>query len=83
MQNIKDARANTERIKNVNAKPQDFQVGDRVFISSELDSSRLSNRKHSAVWIGPYVVVAVRNSLVKLVNFIRDENSRISLTWIN
>jgi hypothetical protein len=69
MQNIKDARANTERIKNVNAKPHDFQVGDRVFISSELDSSRLSNKKHSPVWIGPYVIVSVRNSLVKLVHF--------------
>jgi hypothetical protein len=28
LQNIKDARADTERIKNVNAKPHDFQVGD-------------------------------------------------------
>jgi hypothetical protein len=31
-QNIREARANTERIKNVNAKPHDFQVGDRVFV---------------------------------------------------
>jgi hypothetical protein len=69
MQNIKDARANTERFKNVNAKPHDFQVGDRVFISSELYSSRLSNRKNSPVWIGPFVVVSIRNSLVKLVHF--------------
>jgi hypothetical protein len=78
MQNVKDARANTKRIKNVNAKPHDFQVGDRVFISSELDSSRLFNKKHSPVWIDPYVIVSVRNSLVKLVHFIRDENLRIS-----
>jgi hypothetical protein len=33
-QNNREARANTERIKNVNAKPQDFQVGDRVFVSA-------------------------------------------------
>jgi hypothetical protein len=32
-QNIREARANTDRIKNVNAKPHDFQVGDRVFVS--------------------------------------------------
>jgi hypothetical protein len=69
MQNIKDAGANRERIKSVNAQPHDFQVGDRVFISSELDSSRLSNRKHSAVWIGPYVIVSIRNSSDKLVHF--------------
>jgi hypothetical protein len=46
-QNIRDARANTERIKNVNAKPHDFRVGDRVFVSAEMDSSRLTNRKQS------------------------------------
>jgi hypothetical protein len=69
MQNIKDTRANTDRLKNVNAKPHDFQVGDRVFIPSEFDSSRLSNKKHQAAWIGPYVVVSIRNSLVKLVHF--------------
>jgi hypothetical protein len=33
-QNIWEARANTERIKNVNAKPHDFQVGDKVFVSA-------------------------------------------------
>jgi hypothetical protein len=27
------------------------------------------NRKHSAVWLGPYVIVYLRNSLVKLVHF--------------
>jgi hypothetical protein len=59
MQNIKDGRANTKRIKNINAKPHDFQVGDRVFISSELDSSCLSNKKHSPVWIDLYVIVSV------------------------
>jgi hypothetical protein len=69
LQNIKNARANTERIKNVNAIPHDFQVGDRVFISSELDSNRLTNKKHSAVWLGPYMIVDLRNSLVKLVHF--------------
>jgi hypothetical protein len=44
VQNIKDARANTERIIKVNAKPHDFQVGDRVFISSQLESNRLPTR---------------------------------------
>jgi hypothetical protein len=51
-QNIREARANTERIKNVNAKPHDFQVGDRVFVSAEMDSSRITNRKHSPAYIG-------------------------------
>jgi hypothetical protein len=68
-QNIRDARANTERIKNVNAKPHDFQVGDRVFVSAEMDSSRLTNRKHSPAYIGPFVVVELKNNLVKLVHF--------------
>jgi hypothetical protein len=54
-QNIREARANTERIKNVNAKPHDFQVGDRVFVSAEMDSSRITNRKHSPAFIGPFV----------------------------
>jgi hypothetical protein len=68
-QNIRDARANTERIKNVNAKPHDFQVGDRVFVSAEIDSSRHINRKHSSAFIGPFVVVELKNSFVKLVHF--------------
>jgi hypothetical protein len=68
-QNIRDARATTERIKNVNAKHHDFQVGDRVFFSAERDSSRLTNRKHSPAFIGPFVLVELKNNLVKLVHF--------------
>jgi hypothetical protein len=68
-QNIREARANTERIKNVNAKPHDFQVGDRVFVSAEMDSSRITNRKHSPAFIGPFVVVQLKNNLAKLVHF--------------
>jgi hypothetical protein len=68
-QNIREARANTERIKNVNAKPHDFQVGDRVFVSAEIDSSRITNRKHSPAYIGPFVLVELKNNLAKLVHF--------------
>jgi hypothetical protein len=68
-QNIREARANTERIKNVNAKPHDFQVGDRVFVSAEMDSSRIMNRKHSPAFIGPFVLVELKNNLAKLVHF--------------
>jgi hypothetical protein len=68
-QNIREARANTERIKNVDAKPHDFQVGDRVFVSAEMDSSRITNRKHSPAFIGPFVVVQLKNNLAKLVHF--------------
>jgi hypothetical protein len=68
-QNIREARANTERIKNVNAKPHDFQVGDRVFVSAEMDSSRITNRKHSPAYIGPFVLVQLKNNLAKLVHF--------------
>jgi hypothetical protein len=68
-QNIREARANTERIKNVNAKPHDFQVGDRVFVSAEMDSSRITNRKHSPAFIGPFVLVQLKNNLAKLVHF--------------
>jgi hypothetical protein len=68
-QNIREARANTERIKNVNAKPHDFQVGDRVFVSAEMDSSRITNRKHSPAFIGTFVLVELKNNVAKLVHF--------------
>ena len=68
-QSIREARATTERIKNVNAKPHDFQVGDRVFVSAEMNSSRLTNRKHSPAFIGPFVLVELKNNLAKLVHF--------------
>jgi hypothetical protein len=68
-QNIREARANTERIMNVNAKPHDFQVGDRVFVSAEMDSSRITNRKHSPAYIGPFFLVELKNNLAKLVHF--------------
>jgi hypothetical protein len=68
-QNIREARANTERINNVNAKPHDFQVGDRVFVSAEMDSSRITNRKHATAFIGPFVLVELKNNLAKLVHF--------------
>jgi hypothetical protein len=68
-QNIREARANTERIKNVNARPHDFQVGDRVFVSAEMDSSRITSRKHSPPFIGPFVLVELKNNLAKLVHF--------------
>jgi hypothetical protein len=67
-QNIRDARANAVRIKNFNAKPHDFKW-ETVFVSAEMDSSRLTNRKHSPAYSGPFVVVELKNNLVKLVHF--------------
>jgi hypothetical protein len=34
-ENIKDAGSDTERIKNKNAKPHDFEIGQRVFVSQD------------------------------------------------
>jgi hypothetical protein len=67
--NIRDARANTARIKAVNAKPHDFKVEDRVVVSAEMDFSRLSTRKQSPAFIGPFVVVELKNNIAKLVHF--------------
>jgi hypothetical protein len=65
-ENIKDARATTERIKNVNAKPHDFQEGQRVFISQELESNKIKCRKSFPEYVGPYSILEIRGTLVRL-----------------
>jgi hypothetical protein len=34
-----------------------------------MDSSRITNRKHSPAFIGPFVLVELKNNLAKLVHF--------------
>jgi hypothetical protein len=54
-QNIRDAKKNMERVRNVGAKPHSFQEGDRVFVSSQLDQNRAANQKHGRQFSGPYI----------------------------
>ena len=79
-ENIKDARANTERVKNANARPHNFEIGQRVFVSQELESSKIHNRKHSPLYVGPYVIVDLNNSLVRLQHFY---SGKLLKNWIN
>jgi hypothetical protein len=65
-ENIKDARADTEPIKNANAKPHNFEEGQRVFISQELESSKIKCRKSFPPFIGPYVILELKGSLARL-----------------
>ena len=64
--NIRDARANTERVKNADAVPISFELGDRVFVSQEFGTGQLTNRKHSVQFLGPMVVVDRFRYLYKL-----------------
>jgi hypothetical protein len=65
-QNVVDARQNTEQVRNVNAKPHDFQIGQRVFVSQLLESSKIKNKRHSPQYVGPYVIIDSHSSLVRL-----------------
>jgi hypothetical protein len=79
-ENIKDARSDTERIKNKNAKPHDFQIGQRVFVSQELESNRLQNRKHSPNWCGPYYLLDLKGDLARVQHMY---SGKILKNWIN
>jgi hypothetical protein len=68
-ENIKDARANTERIRNVGAKPDDFEIGQRVFVAQKFESSKIQNRKHTVPFVGMYSIVDKRGPLVRLSHF--------------
>jgi hypothetical protein len=65
-QNIKDARANMERLRIVGTQSHTFQGGDRVFISSQLDQNRALNAKHARKFAGPYVIREVRGDLARI-----------------
>jgi hypothetical protein len=65
-ENIKDARADTERIKNANAKPHNFEEGQRVFISQELESSKIKCRKSFPPFVGRYLILQLKGSLARL-----------------
>jgi hypothetical protein len=67
-QNVKDARANMEKVRNVGTKPHTFQEGDRVFLSRELDKNRVINSKHARKFAGPYVILKLRNNLAKVAH---------------
>jgi hypothetical protein len=64
-ENVKDARADTERIVNVNAKPHDFQEG-RGFVSQELESSKIKCQMSFPKFVGPYVILQLRKPLARL-----------------
>jgi hypothetical protein len=65
-QNIRDAKKNMERVRNVGAKPHTFQEGDRVFVASQLDRNRATNEKHGRQFSGPYILVQLKDSLARL-----------------
>jgi hypothetical protein len=67
-QNVKDARATMERVRNVDAKPHDFHEGDRVFIASELDRNRAFNAKHSKKFSGPYFILVLEGNLARVAH---------------
>jgi hypothetical protein len=79
-QNVEDARQNTERVRNVNAKPHDFQIGQRVFVSQLLESSKIKNKRHSPQYVGPYVIIDSHSSLVRLQHYY---TGKILKNWIN
>jgi hypothetical protein len=79
-ENIKDARANTERVRNVGAKPDDFEIGQRVFVAQEFESSKIQNRKHTVPFVGPYSIVDKRGPLVRLSHFY---TGRLLKNWVN
>jgi hypothetical protein len=68
-QNLEDARRDTERVRNAKAVPHDFQIGQRVFVAQVLESSKLKNLRHSPIFVGPYVIVNLHGSLVRLQHF--------------
>jgi hypothetical protein len=68
-QNVEDARRDTERVRNVNATPHDFQIGQRVLVSQFLESSKMKNKRHSPQYVGPYVIIDSHASLVRLQHY--------------
>jgi hypothetical protein len=84
-QNIKDARANTERFKNVNAKPHDFQVRLEIAFSFPANWTPLVCLTGNILRFGLVRILLFLSETAWLNSsiFIRDENLRISLMWIN
>jgi Integrase zinc binding domain len=78
--NIKDARAETERTKNVHAKSHQFQIGQRVFVSQQLQASKIRNPKHSPLYLGPFCIVDMHKNLVKLQHYY---SGKLLRNWIN
>jgi hypothetical protein len=67
-QNVKDAKATMERVRNVGTKPHTFQEGDRVFNSSELDKNRAFNAKHARKFAGPYILLELKGNLARFAH---------------
>jgi hypothetical protein len=78
-QNVEDARRDTDRVRNVKARPHDFQIG-RVFVSQLLESSKIKNKRHSPQYVGPYVIIDSHASLVRLQHYY---TGKILKNWIN
>lgn len=45
-QNVTDATTDVERFRNVNAKPYDLEIGQHVFVSQLLKSSKTRYKNH-------------------------------------
>jgi hypothetical protein len=67
-QNVKDAKATMERVRNVGIKPHTFQEGDRVFISSELDKNRAFNAKHARKFADSYILLELKGNLARVAH---------------
>jgi len=78
--NIMDARLDNERIQNADRKMADFSLGDRVFISQVLQSSKITNPKHSPPKIGPFIIIDKQGAVVKLQHL---SSGKILRNWIN
>jgi hypothetical protein len=74
--NDTEASANTQALKNANLKPHDFQPGDRVFVDQQLGASNLGAFRHTVEFIGPFVILEVRNNLVKLAHILYRQSSQ-------
>jgi hypothetical protein len=72
--------ARRERVRNVNATPYDFPIGQRVFVSQLLESSKIKNKCHSPQYVGMYVIIDSNVSLVRLRHYY---TGKILKNWIN
>jgi hypothetical protein len=51
-----------------------------VFVSQELESNRLQNRKHSPNWCGPYYLLDLKGDLARVQHMY---SGKILKNWIN
>ena len=78
--NVTESRKDNERLRNEGRKPHDFKIGDRVFVSQVFESSKIQNPKHSASYVGPYAIVDLNGSVVRLQHYF---TGKVLRNWIN